>query len=1505
MKNSWTSQSHKQKKIWVVTLLMSTILSLNSLAMENMRPALEMKSTPDGVEITLDFSDIIASQWSELLMHPENIHMTGYGYAGKAGDPVLPQFTELLPIKSYSQPALSILSRKGYSLGIATLKQTPPGHLETDAPTVIQKLAWTSSGLDQDFSVKLGDIVEMLGQSYLPLSIQPLSINSTQAEIEIPEQIVIQITGITLGNLHLPGEWYAPQSIIDNEDVYEQLGHYLIITPPLFEPYLSYLVDWKKRKGHPVTVTSTNEAGSTPTAIKDYIQTAYDTWENPPEYILLIGDEDRGIGGFYVYNPDNEALVTDHPYALLEGDDTFPEAWVGRLSVDTINELATVMSKILSYESQPARDDPNWFKRALMVATVTQAISTQQTNNWVARKLMENGFVEIDTAYYPMQSSLTQISGPINRGVGFVNYRGLGAWDHWIGPYFYNSDINLLHNGHMLPIMTSIVCGGGNFAAPVDPVFGEEWIRAGTSTVPKGAVAFIGPSEIHTHTQFNNVIDIALYSALFDLGMNELGPALWYAKLELWRNYYQSEYLPFGQSGEFYLNVYNILGDPGMAVWTDTPQTVEVNYPASLNQDNDHVEIIVHDENGIAVPDAFVYIYNDANAVGLHTDANGGVVLPFIPGNESELKLTVTSKNLNPVLTTIALSDAGNSVSYIDWEIAPGGLLLAGETQGMNLTLFNNSSEVINSTLTLSNPSANCPILNSNHLLESFAAGDSINLNNIFSMAIPNQARHGEMVDFEITVDLGTDLLVWSKRFPIQAPDLEISDIIIAQQSFVAGEFITLWLNVENKGGISCPPMTLVFQDQALVWGSDHMASLPAMQIDEIVQTTDYFSLELSDQIFPGEVLSLMFLGEHGGRLDTLFGEITVEELNRFSPSAPDAYGYRVYDEMDVSYSLAPEFEWLEIDPLEGGSGSQLPIFDDDEEDDATVRVSLPFPVNYYGQTYTEMTVCSNGWLALGRTPEVNFYNRIIPSPEGPNAMIAPFWDDLTTNPGAVSFLNLGDKFIVEWSRMDNLMMDSNLNFQVIIYNIETYPTESGDNQIKMQFKDYHDYDTFASFSTTGIEAPDYTTGLQVSYNNDQDPSIGGMYSGRALLFTTDRAERLPGPEMSLSRQSLNFLLNPWSLASDSIVISNSGGSSLVYVVTSQEDEQPEQAPNPLDGFDLVKGGPEPDGSPYIQSLRDFDDYDWRAQGDPDGPVFNWYDISQDENRLSYTFDPDDSFIGPVNLGVNFPFYTEIYSSFYFSSNGTMSFVSSEYPWNNLTLPNGAAPAALIAPWWDDLNNNNGIQGEPYFWSNGIDTAIVTWDNFPKFSTQDFHTFQVILVINGDIIMQYLEMEGVSHVATVGIQNVNKNKGLQIYFNTPNPLGAGDAIRIRRQTNWLTVNEWTGVVEPGETESFVVNVDTRNLEPSRLSLPLTLRSNDVDMVSTEISVNLDVVHGTPPFGDVNADYQVNIIDLTALIDFALELETPNNVQIVQADLNADGIRNVLDVILLLDLLLNN
>ncbi|MGC9337047.1 MAG: C25 family cysteine peptidase, partial [Candidatus Cloacimonadia bacterium] len=223
----------------------------------------------------------------------------------------------------------------------------------------------------------------------------------------------------------------AYRSIVDNFDE-SYLGnlqvltsHMLIITPQYMADFLSPFVDWKEARGITCTIATLTETGETSPEIKSFIQNAYETWENPPDYLLLIGDVEL-LPSFYFGDENN---VTDHPYTLLEGDDYFPEILVGRLSINSLMELSTIINKILKYEKEPYMENPEWLKRALLVAgnySESTPIPTTpvKVSRWLYDKMIDYGYTQVDTIFYPPTwPGTSEIASAINNGVGFVSYR--------------------------------------------------------------------------------------------------------------------------------------------------------------------------------------------------------------------------------------------------------------------------------------------------------------------------------------------------------------------------------------------------------------------------------------------------------------------------------------------------------------------------------------------------------------------------------------------------------------------------------------------------------------------------------------------------------------------------------------------------------------------------------------------------------------------------------------------------------------------------------------------------------------------------------------------------------------------------------------------------------------------------------------------------------------------------------------------------------------------------
>jgi len=194
-------------------------------------------------------------------------------------------------------------------------------------------------------------------------------------------------------------------------------------------------------------------------------------------------------------------------------------------------------------------------------------------------------------------------------------------------------------------------------------------------------------------------------------------------------------------------------------------------------------------------------------------------------------------------------------------------------------------------------------------------------------------------------------------------------------------------------------------------------------------------------------------------------------------------------------------------------------------------------------------------------------------------------------------------------------------------------------------------------------------------------------------------------------------------------------------------------------------GGPDAYGFTYKDSESDV--------------PFEWIEISWTGTDTGLT---GDDVSMDVNIGFNFMFYGNIYSTISISSNGYLTFGTDKTDCSNTPIPgNGNDPDDAIYPFWDDLDLNTGTTGNVYY-RRTYDMFIVEWYDIPHISDdpgdcpggeRSHFTFQVILYKNSNVIkFQYLRMENGCAAyadgssATVGIENSDGTDGLQYSYNT-------------------------------------------------------------------------------------------------------------------------------------------
>ena len=185
----------------------------------------------------------------------------------------------------------------------------------------------------------------------------------------------------------------------------------------------------------------------------------------------------------------------------------------------------------------------------------------------------------------------------------------------------------------------------------------------------------------------------------------------------------------------------------------------------------------------------------------------------------------------------------------------------------------------------------------------------------------------------------------------------------------------------------------------------------------------------------------------------------------------PDAFGYIWKDSDEPG---GPVYNWVEI----SGVGTAVASWTNGIDDGYTT-IALPFAFPFYGTSYNNLKICTNGWISFDIASASAVYNNTpIPVASGNNNSIYPFWDDLYLESGNVYYYNdvANNRFIIQFNNVPHYSGGSEgpgpYTFEVIL---------KKDGGILFQYKSVLDPLTS---NTVGIENSAGTDGLQMVYNN-------------------------------------------------------------------------------------------------------------------------------------------------------------------------------------------------------------------------------------------------------------------------------------------------------------------------------------------------------------------------------------------------------------------------------------
>ncbi|GAB4369680.1 MAG: hypothetical protein Kow0042_11540 [Calditrichia bacterium] len=1112
-------------KIFFTTLGLTFLFVSTLLAQSQIIPIRETGSntinlseqTAEGFELEITINNLEAeirnTPWGEF------VYISLPSFAGRyltIGEADLPAIHQLIDIPYQAQVSVELLNSETTTLslsdyGIEERIMPYQGPIEKSEEALqnhlfrINEDYYNSPDFVQLPLIDFQEVGNLRGHRLGQVRIRPLSYSPKTGQLRIHTQMKVRIH-FTAADYDLTRQihqkYYSPyfapvfrELIINYQNL--QRGdltrfpvHYVIIYHDQFASQLQPFIEWKKQKGFSITSTPISAIGNTTAAITTYIQNLYNS-ADPPSFVLLVGDNEQITSG----NGQTGSHVTDLYYTTMTPGDFVSDIYIGRFSAQNISQLTPQLEKTLQYETYQIPQTA-FLNHGCFVATddTYNYQVAEGSHNYVINTHFIPNNLQYDKLYAITYNATGQdVLNALNNGRFILNYSGHGSTTSWAGPSVSQSMVNSSTNIGMYPFVISNACLTGSFQ--IGECFGETWLRKSNG----GGLAFTGASN-STYWDEDDEWERRAYDGVF------------------WENYYSLAAFIFrgnlavlnaGYSrAQYYFEVYHLFGDPSLMLYWGEPSPMTVIHPGVIFIGSPVFDVTVSGEDS-----ALVSLYmNGTNYGTALTNANGyaQIQLNPVPTTPGFMHLVITKFNRQPYIDSLQVIPASGPYLYcvkpvfIDSTGNNNGIPEAGETLTIQLELTNvGIAPAMGIQGTISTSDSLVQLLNTHAFMGNLNAGDTTISGNFqlsFSPDIPHlhscqfnvhlEAEGGYSWDQPMfirirkgaRIELGDSLIHFPNTFlnftttrmvniMNTGPDtLWIHDIESSLPQFVADPLSCRIAPGENRDiSISfTPDSTLTYNGLLTFTNSDPINFITSLNVSgtgvhtpNIAVNPDSVTYTL--HVTDSAVVPIIIINEGLGDLiyNAQITGLPAGKRNPEGSGGSDTFGHLWIDSDEPG---GPLFQWIDISQ----SGTQISLTGNNS---ISEKKYLGFDFPFYGETYPQFRVCTNGWISF-TTYSVAYNNVALPNTLAPRSLVAPLWDDLEfSGDSKVYFQNLGNKVVIQFENVYRFGGGGPYNFEVILYD---------NGNILFQ---YLSLDSLQHDYTVGIQNHLADDGLTVAYN--------------------------------------------------------------------------------------------------------------------------------------------------------------------------------------------------------------------------------------------------------------------------------------------------------------------------------------------------------------------------------------------------------------------------------------
>ncbi|HID20700.1 MAG TPA: hypothetical protein EYP28_07205, partial [Methanophagales archaeon] len=533
----------------------------------------------------------------------------------------------------------------------------------------------------------------MRGHKIVSLTLFPVQYVPVEKKLIFYTNITLCINYTIVPGMLTRGITYPKRHLLPSQkggDISANEVKYVIITNDELKDAFQLLADWKTRKGVPANIVTVswikaNYSGNdTQEKIRNFINDARMNWST--EWILLGGDTDiipcRGAYGNVsgtVASGDyweDYSIPADLYYSDLDGNwdadgdsifgevedgvDLYPDVFVGRAPVNMTTEVQTFVDKVLTYEKNPPVD-----YELDMLFLAEKLWNDPPTWGGEIKNIIDGGCIpqkyDPITKKYEMYGNVSREIAIIemNAGPHIVNHVGHGNTDCFCvgADCVLNSDADGFKNAPKNFILYTISCDSNAFDSNS---LSEHFIN----NPDGGSVAYIGNSRYGFFQPGqpgegpSDLYDKEFFNSLFSDNFSHLGETVADSKLA-----YIGQSQQDGNGMRWLQYAINLLGDPELPIWTNTPQNFTINKPSVImaNVSQEIVIRVLHGTEPVQNTTVCIMKSNDGIYNVSETDSSGNVSFSISP-SVGVLNVTVTKHNFIPNESSILVIKDENAI---------------------------------------------------------------------------------------------------------------------------------------------------------------------------------------------------------------------------------------------------------------------------------------------------------------------------------------------------------------------------------------------------------------------------------------------------------------------------------------------------------------------------------------------------------------------------------------------------------------------------------------------------------------------------------------------------------------------------------------------------------------------------------------------------------------------------------------------------------------------------